>query len=156
MYNEMFADDRSVRGPYEKVAEWINTTGVDLLNLRQSEAEAIFRKIGITFAVYGEEEGTERLIPFDIVPRIIPADEWALLERGLTQRVRALDLFKAPGIAETLDWAEALTLLDRVTLDPQAIADTAGVLLKYQDDIGALGPEVVAKLLDEARAAGHA
>jgi len=73
-----------------------------------------------------------------------------------TQRVRSLDLFKAPGIAETLDWAEALTLLDRVALDPQAIADTAGVLLKYQDDIGALGPEVVAKLLDEARAAGHA
>jgi MoxR-like ATPase len=80
------------------------------------------------------------------------------LARGIvafTQRVRAMDLFKAPGIAETLDWAEALTLLDRVALDPQAIADTAGVLLKYQDDIGALGPEVVAKLLDEARAAGH-
>jgi MoxR-like ATPase len=73
-----------------------------------------------------------------------------------TQRTRAMDLFKAPGIAETLDWAEALTLLDRVALDPQAIADTAGVLLKYQDDIGALGPEVVARLLDETRAAGRA
>jgi MoxR-like ATPase len=73
-----------------------------------------------------------------------------------TQRVRALDLFKAPGIAETLDWAEALTLLDRVALDPQAVADTAGVLLKYQDDISALGPEVVAKLLDEAQVAGTA
>jgi uncharacterized circularly permuted ATP-grasp superfamily protein len=54
MYNEMFADDRAVRRPYDKVAEWINAAGVDLLKLRQSEAEAIFRKIGITFAVYGE------------------------------------------------------------------------------------------------------
>ena len=54
MYNEMFADDRSVRGPYEKVAEWINAAGVDLLKLRQSEAEAIFRKWELDFAVIGE------------------------------------------------------------------------------------------------------
>jgi MoxR-like ATPase len=72
---------------------------------------------------------------------------------AFTQRLRALDLYKAPGIAETLDWAQALTTLDRVALDRQAIADTAGVLLKYQDDIGALGPEAIAKLLDEARVA---
>jgi len=93
-----------------------------------------------------------------IVRRKCPGVPEALAREivAFTQRVRALDLFKAPGIAETLDWAEALTLLDRVALDPQAIADTAGVLLKYQDDIGALGPEVVAKLLDEARATGHA
>jgi hypothetical protein len=61
---------------------------------------------------------------------------------AFTQRLRAMDLFKAPGIAETLDWAEALVALDRVALDPQTVADTAGVLLKYQDDVGALGPEV--------------
>ena len=92
-----------------------------------------------------------------IVRRKCPGVPEALAREivAFTQRVRALDLFKAPGIAETLDWAEALTLLDRVALDPQAIADTAGVLLKYQDDIGALGPEVVAKLLAEARAAGQ-
>ena len=66
---------------------------------------------------------------------------------AFTQRLRAMDLFKAPGIAETLDWAEALIALDQVTLDPKAIADTAGVLLKYQDDIAALGPEVIKKLL---------
>jgi len=93
-----------------------------------------------------------------IVRRKCPGVPEALAREivAFTQRTRAMDLFKAPGIAETLDWAEALTLLDRVALDPQAIADTAGVLLKYQDDIGALGPEVVAKLLDETRAAGRA
>ena len=57
---------------------------------------------------------------------------------AFTQRLRAMDLFKAPGIAETLDWAEALVALDRVALDPQTVADTLGVLLKYQDDVGAL------------------
>ena len=73
---------------------------------------------------------------------------------AFTQRLRAMDLFKAPGIAETLDWAEALVALDRLALDPQTVADTAGVLLKYQDDVGALGPETVAKLVAEVEAEG--
>jgi MoxR-like ATPase len=73
---------------------------------------------------------------------------------AFTQRLRAMDLFKAPGIAETLDWAEALIALDRVALDPQTVADTAGVLLKYQDDVGALDPEKVAKLVAEVETDG--
>jgi len=73
---------------------------------------------------------------------------------AFTQRLRAMDLFKAPGIAETLDWAEALVALDRVALDPQTVADTAGVLLKYQDDVGALSPDVAARLVTEAREEG--
>jgi len=73
---------------------------------------------------------------------------------AFTQRLRAMDFFKAPGIAETLDWAEALIALDRVALDPQTVADTAGVLLKYQDDVGALRPEVVAKIIAEVETEG--
>ncbi len=73
---------------------------------------------------------------------------------AFTQQLRAMDLFKAPGIAETLDWAEALIALDRVALDPQTVADTAGVLLKYQDDVGALGPDVAARLIAEVQADG--
>ncbi len=73
---------------------------------------------------------------------------------AFTQRLRRMDLFKAPGIAETLDWAEALLTLDRVALDPQTVADTLGVLLKYQDDIGALTPEVAQRLVDEVEAEG--
>jgi MoxR-like ATPase len=72
-----------------------------------------------------------------------------------TQRLRALDLFKSPGVAETLDWAEALVTLDRVSLDRETVADTAGVLLKYQDDVGVLTPDVTARLVDEARAAAR-
>jgi MoxR-like ATPase len=70
---------------------------------------------------------------------------------AFTQRLRAMDLFKAPGVAETLDWAEALMALDRIALDPQTVADTIGVLLKYQDDIGAITPDVAGRLVDEAR-----
>jgi MoxR-like ATPase len=88
-----------------------------------------------------------------IVRRKCPAVPETLAKQivGFTQRLRALDLFKAPGIAETLDWAEAVIALDRVTLDPQTVADTLGALLKYQDDVGAVTPEVAARLLREAQ-----
>jgi MoxR-like ATPase len=70
---------------------------------------------------------------------------------AFTQRLRAMDLFKSPGIAETLDWAEALVALDRMSLDPDTVADTLGALLKYQDDIGAITPQIAAQLVAEAR-----
>ncbi len=73
---------------------------------------------------------------------------------AFTQRLRTMDLFKAPGIAETLDWAEALVALDRVALDPQTVADTAGVLLKYQDDVDALTPDLAASLVGDAQREG--
>ena len=90
-----------------------------------------------------------------ILRRKCPAASETLARQivAFTQRLRTLDLFKAPGIAETLDWAEALVALDRITLDPQTVADTLGALLKYQDDIAAITPEVAARLTDEAQAA---
>jgi MoxR-like ATPase len=89
----------------------------------------------------------------DIVRRKRPGVPASLAREvvAFTQRLRAMDLFKAPGVAETLDWAEALVALDRIALDPQAVADTIGVLLKYQDDIGAIPPDVAARLVDEVR-----
>jgi MoxR-like ATPase len=71
---------------------------------------------------------------------------------AFTQRLRTRELYKAPGIAETLDWAEALIALDRIALDPQTVTDTIGVLLKYQDDIGALTPAVASTLVAQAQA----
>ena len=73
---------------------------------------------------------------------------------AFTQRLRSMNLFKAPGIAETLDWAEALLALDRIALDPQTVADTLGVLLKYQDDLAQLGPDVAATLVAAAKMEG--
>jgi MoxR-like ATPase len=71
---------------------------------------------------------------------------------GFVQALRDTDLFKAPGIAETLDWADALTQLDKVALDPQAIDDTLGVLLKYQDDIARVQGSEAARILSEVKA----
>jgi MoxR-like ATPase len=88
-----------------------------------------------------------------IVRRKVPAAAASLSREvvAFTQKLRAMDLFKAPGIAETLDWAEALVALDRIALDPETVSSTLGALLKYQDDIGAVTAEVAAQLISEAR-----
>ena len=94
-YDEMTSPDQGVRPHYRAFADWLERTDTSRIAQKREEAERAFHRVGITFAVYGDDGGTERLIPFDIVPRIIPADEWTVLERGLKQRVRALNLFLA-------------------------------------------------------------
>ena len=93
MLNEMFADDARVRPHYVPYARWLESMPGRRIAEKRAEADALFHRAGITFAVDGAEEGTERLIPFDIVPRIIPAEEWAMLQNGLRQRVSALNAF---------------------------------------------------------------
>jgi uncharacterized circularly permuted ATP-grasp superfamily protein len=84
-----------VRAGYGQLKRWLDETRPDIFDARRSQAELFFRRIGITFAVYGDNESTERLIPFDIIPRVLTKPEWSLLERGLTQRVKALNAFLA-------------------------------------------------------------
>ncbi len=92
-FNEMFDVDGAVRSHYRAYAEWLAAIPAQRLEEKRAEADTLFRRAGITFAVYGEATGTERLIPFDIVPRIIPAAEWQALQQGLRQRVTALNAF---------------------------------------------------------------
>ena len=92
-YDEMRTGDGAIRPHYRAFADWLERTPPDRIAQKREEAERLFHRVGITFAVYGEQAGTERLIPFDLVPRIIPAHEWQQLEAGLVQRVRALNLF---------------------------------------------------------------
>lgn len=82
-----------IRPAYDKLAQWLEETPPEALQYRREEAELLFRRIGITFAVYGDNESTERLIPFDVIPRVLSAKEWAHLEKGLKQRVKALNMF---------------------------------------------------------------
>ncbi len=92
-YNEMYDSAGKLRPHYEGFAAWLAATSPARLASKQAEADTAFHRLGITFAVYGEKSGTERLIPFDIIPRIIPAAEWTALQAGLWQRVKALNAF---------------------------------------------------------------
>ena len=92
-FDEMYTPSGEVRPHYQDFSRWLEMQSSEKLQNKRAEADLIFRRVGITFAVYGEESGTERLIPFDIVPRVIKASEWKTLEAGLRQRVQALNMF---------------------------------------------------------------
>lgn len=91
------AQVQGVREHYRTYADWLARQPQEVMRARRDEAEMIFRRVGITFAVYGAKDedgaGTERLIPFDLIPRIIPKQEWERMEQGLVQRVTALNRF---------------------------------------------------------------
>ena len=96
-FDEMHAADAGIREHYRVYDEWLQRQPPEMMKARREEAEMIFRRVGITFAVYGAKDedgaGTERLIPFDLIPRVIPGSEWVDMEAGLRQRVTALNRF---------------------------------------------------------------
>lgn len=92
-FDEMLNTDGSVRPAYAEFRDWFDGQDTAWLRRQDAEAERFFRRIGITFNVYGDDAGEERLIPFDMIPRIITAREWRKLTRGIEQRVRAINAF---------------------------------------------------------------
>ena len=92
-FDEMTGDDGTVREPYAELARWFDAEDPARLRAKAREADELFRVMGITFNVYGDAAAAERLIPFDLIPRIVSAREWARLSRGIEQRVRALNAF---------------------------------------------------------------
>ena len=92
-FDEMVGDGSTTRAPYDQYLQWFNDEDPKRLLKKSTEAEALFRRTGITFNVYGEDEADERLIPFDVVPRVVSAREWKFLSRGIEQRVRAINAF---------------------------------------------------------------
>ena len=92
-FDEMRAPDGTVRPAYAALAGLLDNLSIDSLVTKQNAAEELFRRLGITFAVYTEGSSTERLIPFDLIPRILDRTEWDLIERGCIQRVKAINVF---------------------------------------------------------------
>ena len=95
LYDEMLTGQGDARPHYVTYLEWLAAASAEGMASKRAEADLIFRRIGITFSVNGDESGTERLIPSDVVPRIIPRAEWEKLRRGLIQRVTAINRFLA-------------------------------------------------------------
>jgi len=91
----LLADEQSISRAYSSIRTWLAHSSPATLAARQKQAELFFRRIGITFAVYGDPDAAERLIPFDIIPRILTRAEWTRLEKGLVQRANALNAFLA-------------------------------------------------------------
>jgi len=92
-FNEMREPDGTVRPAYAALASLLDNLSIESLVTKQRAADELFRRLGITFAVYTEGGSTERLIPFDLIPRILDRSEWDLVERGCLQRVKAINVF---------------------------------------------------------------
>ncbi len=96
-FNEMYDAAGALRPHYRAYADWLAATPPERIARKRAEADIAFHRVGITFAVYGDEsakdQGKERLIPFDIIPRIITSEDWQALQAGLRQRVKALNAF---------------------------------------------------------------
>ena len=94
-YDEMHDANGICRPHYQAFSAWLSDTPPELLAQRRREADLLFHRAGITFTLYGDEQGTERLLPFDTIPRSIPMSEWRVVEQGCIQRVQALNMFLA-------------------------------------------------------------
>jgi uncharacterized circularly permuted ATP-grasp superfamily protein len=115
-----------VRGLYNKVKSWLDQTPSETMAARRAQAELFFRRIGITFAVYGEAEAGERLIPFDLIPRIISRSEWNLLERGLKQRVATLNAFLSDIYGQQSCLKAGIVPADLIFTNPQYRLEMVG------------------------------
>src|ERR1700759_1721721 len=92
-FDEMNGPGDDLRPAYQELSRWLTETPPDALEYPPQEAELLFRRIGITFAVYGDADSTERLIPFDVIPRVLAASEGEPVKRGLEQRTKAINLY---------------------------------------------------------------
>lgn len=157
IFDEM-GSGSTCRVQYEQIDQWLTATPSQTLQLKRREAELIFRRTGITFAVYSENAGPERLIPFDIIPRVLDSREWSFLARGLEQRVKALNAFIADVYGE-MDFVRAGKMPKELVLGNAAfVAEMVGNKIAANVythiagiDIVRVGPEDFYVLEDNCR-----
>lgn len=128
-FDELYAvsDQNVPREALAALATWLQDTPVAELERRQKAAELAFRQLGVTFAVYGEEAAAERIIPFDIVPRIFTAGEWQHLQAGLTQRVQAINAFLCDIYSAQRILEDGVIPKDIILTNPQFRKELIGV-----------------------------
>ena len=146
------------RPELRELCQWLADTPEDELRRRQQAAETTFRQLGITFAVYGESEASERIIPFDIVPRVFLADEWARLSEGLVQRVDAINAFLVDIYGEQRILKEGVLPADLILGNAQFRPEIAGIRPPHDVwahicgiDLVRTGPDAFFVLEDNAR-----
>ena len=143
IFNEMCDDDGHPRAHYEAFDAWLKSYPEEMVHLKQTEADLISRRTGITFSLNGDEDGTERLIPSDLIPRIIDAQEWAQLEKGLVQRVKAINMFLHDVYHQQNILKAGLIPSDQVLANAQFLPMMLGLDLPHQTYAHIAGVDIV-------------
>jgi uncharacterized circularly permuted ATP-grasp superfamily protein len=142
-FDEMYTAAGEVRPAYVAVAKWLAQVAPEQLERRRAEAELLYRRGGITFAVYGDTQGEERIIPHDIVPRMLSSQEWTQLTRGLEQRVRALNMFLADIYGPRRVLSEGIVPEDLIWRNPAFRPEMVGLDVPHGMYIHIAGIDVV-------------
>jgi len=148
-YDEMFDGQGGARPHYQTIYERLLDVPLSELRVRQQAADRAFLNQGITFTVYGDNEGTERIFPYDLLPRILPSHEWDLLERGLSQRIRALNLFLKDIYHEGRILAEGIVPRELVYSCPHYRREMRGLRVRRDTYVSVAGTDLVR--LDDGR-----
>ena len=142
VWDEMHTGD-SVRVQYQKVFDFLSNIPPDELNRKEELARRLFMSQGITFTVYSSGEGIEKIFPFDVIPRIITADEWQLIEQGISQRLRALNLFLKDVYHEQFILKDGIVPVDLVYSCPHFLREMQGVNVPYDIYVHIAGIDLI-------------
>ena len=142
-YDEMLLPDGTARPHYSAYQDWLRSKSADWMERQRAQVDLIFRRTGITFSVYGDETGTERLIPSDVVPRVIDAEEWGRLELGLTQRVKAINRFLSDIYHKQDILRAGLIPADQILVNQQYQVAMVGVKVPHQTYAHIVGVDLV-------------
>ncbi len=143
IFNEMTDAHGISRPHYQAFDNWLKGVSADTVQVKQTEADLIFRRTGITFSLNGDEGGTERLIPSDLIPRIIHGKEWAHLEKGLVQRVKAINMFLHDVYHQQLILKAGLIPAEQVLANAQFMPVMLGLDLPHQIYAHIAGVDIV-------------
>src|SRR6195952_112131 len=143
VWDEMYGPDSTIREHYRKVIEYISKESPDELNKKEELAKRLFMSQGITFTVYNSGEGIEKIFPFDIIPRIITASEWELVERGIKQRLTALNLFLKDVYSNQFIIKDGIVPVDIIYSCPHFLREMCNVKVPYDIYVHIAGTDLI-------------
>jgi uncharacterized circularly permuted ATP-grasp superfamily protein len=142
-WDEMFNDSETVRKEYRTVMNYLNLESTEELNKKEELSKALFMSQGITFTVYNSGEGIEKIFPFDIIPRIITADEWCFIEKGIKQRVTALNLFLKDVYSDQFIIKDGIVPIDVIYSCPHFLREMVNVKVPHDIYIHIAGIDLI-------------
>jgi uncharacterized circularly permuted ATP-grasp superfamily protein len=142
-WDEMFDESKQVREEYKIVMDYLGQESTEELNKKEELSKLLFMSQGITFTVYNSGEGIEKIFPFDIIPRIITSDEWAFIEKGIKQRVTALNLFLKDVYSDQFIIKDGIVPIDIIYSCPHFLREMVNVKVPHDIYIHIAGIDLI-------------